>query len=88
MNFKNFLNLPELEKEGIIKEIERTKNPIVVTISDSTVNGTKIFLSSSEYRRYKSTGKLEVGSKVRVYLQKHPKDQGKGPFQISRVKFL
>lgn len=88
MNFKNFLNLPELEREGTIKEIERNRNPIVVKIDDLTSDGTKILLSPSEYRRYKNTGRLEIGSKIRVYLQKHPIDQGKGPFQISRVKFL
>lgn len=88
MNFKNFLNLPEMEKEGTIKKIERNKNPIFIEIDDSTAEGTKILLSPSEYRRYKKTGKLEIGSKVRVYLQKHPLDQGEGPFQISRVKFL
>jgi hypothetical protein len=88
MNFKNFLNLPEIEKEGVIKKIERNKNPISIKIDDSTVEGTEVFLSPSEYRRYKKTGRLEIGSKVKIYLQKHPLDQGKGPFQISRVKFI
>jgi hypothetical protein len=88
MNFKNFLNLPEMEKEGIIKNIESSKNPILIKIDDSTARGTEIFLSPSEYRRYKKTGRLKIGSKVRVYLQKHPLDKGEGPFQISGVKFL
>jgi hypothetical protein len=88
MNFKNFLNLPEMEKEGTIKKIDRNKNPILIKIDDSTVKGTEIFLSPSEYRRYKKTGRLEIGSKVKVYLQKHPLDKGNGPFQISGVKFI
>ena len=77
-----------MEKEGFIKEIKWNRNPIIIDIDDGTVDGTKVLLTPSEYRRYKSTKKLNSGSKIRVYLQKHPKDQGKGPFRISGVKFL
>ena len=87
MNFKNFLNLPEIEKRGEIKEIDDRKNPIVVKIDDGTVDGTKLLLSPYEYRRYNKNNKLKIGSKIKVYLQKHPVDNSRGPFQISKVVF-
>lgn len=88
MNFKNFLNLPETEKGGVIKKIYDKKNPITIKIDDGTSNGTKILLSPYEYRRYNKNNKLKVGNKIKVYLQKHPMDNGSGPFQISKVEFI
>lgn len=81
MNFKNFLNLPEVEIEGEIKEIEYKKNPITI----KTNNGEKILLTPEEYRRYKKTGRLKIGAKIKIYLQKSPLNPGKEPAKITRV---
>lgn len=88
MNFKNFLNLPEIKKEGEIKEINDKRNPIIIKIDDGTIDGTKLLLSPYEYRRYNKTKKLKIGVKIKVYLQKYPTDKSFGPFQISKVIFI
>lgn len=85
MNFKNFLNIPEIEVKGFIKKINDKKNPIEIQIDDGTNNGTKILLSPSEFRRFNKIKKIEKGAKLSIFMQKNANYGGKGPFQISRI---
>lgn len=79
MNFKNFLELPEIEKEGTIKKIKDKCNPIIIKIDDKTAHGTTIALTPGEYRRIKSTYDIGLGKKIKVCIQNFP------PYQISRI---
>ena len=77
MNFKNFLNLPEIEKEGIVKKIEDKQNPIKITMS----GGTEMYLSYDEYKRIKP----KIGEKLRVFFQRNEKDNSKNLSKISNI---
>ena len=77
MNFKNFLNLPEVEKQEIIKSIEDKKNPIKIKMS----GGTEMYLSYDEFKRIKP----KIGEKLKVFFQRDPKDKSKNLSKIFNI---
>jgi hypothetical protein len=79
MNFKNFLELPEEEIEGTIKEIKDKGNPIVIKIDNGTPDGKSIALTPAEYRRYKNIYKIDYNKKIKAYIQKFE------PYKVSRI---
>ena len=79
MNFKNFLELPEEEIEGTIKEIKDKDDPIIIKIDDGTPHGKNIALTAAEYRRYKNIYNIDYNKKIKARIQKFE------PYKVSQI---
>lgn len=74
------LGLPNVTKTGIIKFIDKNKNPIFIFLSD----GTKLYLSLDEFNRVKS--KPEVGKTIVAVFQRAENDVSDNTSQIASLK--
>lgn len=72
----NLALVPTVTKKGIIRTIDRNKNPIMIQLSD----GTRLYFSWDEFRRVKK--EPEVGKTMTVVLQRHHLDNREEPSQI------
>jgi hypothetical protein len=83
INFRKFLEdlplVPTVTKKGIIRTLDRNKNPIFVQLSD----GTQLYFTWDEFKRI--NGKPEMGKHMTVTMQRHPMDFGSNPSQIQKI---
>ena len=78
MEFKNWLNLPLIEKSGKIELLRDKVNPIYMQISD----GSKLFFTFDEFKRI--SGTPSDGKTIIWKAQRNPKDT---PQHTSKITF-
>lgn len=74
------IQIPQVTKCSVIKNIIKNKNPIFIELKD----GTKLYLSLDQYNRINKTP--EVGQTMTVVFQRNEKDLSENPSKIIKIQ--